>query len=896
MGRASKYRASEVRPSKSRPSKSRGWILGGLILLSALGAWAPLALAQGDASRLYVAGRRAVLDQRWHEAVLYLSAAVDRQEEEGREVLIYGKHLEPYLPHFYLGVAFFELGELRTAFEAWNESERQGHLARVDGKRYRSLGRLLERYGWRLAASRALDRAEAGLAVFDLEGLDLEAPIDLERPELTAEHELLKAEREALAERMTRLRLGLAAASGTASGPASDFESGTEIGTEALALLDRIAGLRERFETLRSDLERAARDRLLAGLRRERCSATAVDALLVGSAGAWPEPPESRELAAGALARAVLEPCGRSQQVLLALAEPSALAGDGPELLAVRLRQGLGSSGTDGSAPLSETVGQGSCDRKRMAALARQAERRILADGSSSHSPSDLPSDPLAALVRAHGTCGEPELAAIYSEEILEVPPPPPSAALAKRTEPTTDGFGSEARAERWAEATLLADAGVCDRTLVQRFAAWSDADGADESRVRSTGIPFDPALYLTKMHRNCGDLRAVAASLSRDAEDRVSREGNAVQRASLESWYRSRAAADFYLDRRALIFAAEDYGDGRLGWSDLPGARRDAEAVRAALLDHGFDEARMVIDPRSRTVRREMRAMIENQGPDPEGRRLLLVYWAGHGASLHGNYGGRTWSTGFLVPVDAPYPHQVLDPRSEFVDKAVSMDALEGWAREIRSRHALFLLDSCYSGSAFRAFANTRKDRAPRSLLGAVESEAPAWDPFSRLRQPVRLVVTSSAADQQAADSSFFRRSLVELLDRPSAADYRRDQIVSGSELCFHLESTTRHASGGRQSPQCQRLPAPFDRGDVVFAASPEPTAVATRLGRWARLRFLSDLATWRAAAEKGDRAALEDYLDHFPEGRFATLARQRLGSSPIPPEPPSMPSGEGF
>ena len=313
-------------------------------------------------------------------------------------------------------------------------------------------------------------------------------------------------------------------------------------------------------------------------------------------------------------------------------------------------------------------------------------------------------------------------------------------------------------------------------------------------------------------------------------------------------------------------------------GWPDLPGAGGDAEAVRAALLAFGFEEPRLVRDPSGRKVRREMERFIEKYADDDGEDRLLLIYWAGHGAVLDGQYGDAVWSTGFLVPVDAPYPHAALDPDSSFTKRAVSMDVLEQWAREMRSRHALFMLDSCYSGSAFRAFGHAESAPSIRRL-NRRQPASEKWDPLARYRLPVRLVVASSSADQRAADRSQFRRSFVDWLEIPALADYRRDRVVSGNELCLHLAESTREASGGRQSPSCQSLAAPWDQGDVIFPV----TRIADRhpaVSRWVQLHLLADLATWRTARDDGSAEAWAEYLRHYPAGRFAELASRRLGA----------------
>jgi len=50
-------------------------------------------------------------------------------------------------------------------------------------------------------------------------------------------------------------------------------------------------------------------------------------------------------------------------------------------------------------------------------------------------------------------------------------------------------------------------------------------------------------------------------------------------------------------------------------------------------------------------------------------------------------------------VRVDAPNPNR---DQNGFLDKAMGMRQIELYAESIQSKHALFLLDSCFSGSLF--------------------------------------------------------------------------------------------------------------------------------------------------------------------------------------------------
>ena len=56
--------------------------------------------------------------------------------------------------------------------------------------------------------------------------------------------------------------------------------------------------------------------------------------------------------------------------------------------------------------------------------------------------------------------------------------------------------------------------------------------------------------------------------------------------------------------------------------------------------------------------------------------------------------------SKGYLVPIDAPNPN--TDERL-FLHTALPMGKVLGWARDIEAKHAMFLFDSCFSGTIFK-------------------------------------------------------------------------------------------------------------------------------------------------------------------------------------------------
>jgi hypothetical protein len=122
-------------------------------LIAALAGWPVLA----QATKAYRDGVKAIEKKDWETAKdLMRSAIAERSEERKR-----------YLPHYYLGVALFELGDCESALGEWQESQRQAalgkeELARMESGRATCRSRREEQAlaAAELGARRALEQAD----------------------------------------------------------------------------------------------------------------------------------------------------------------------------------------------------------------------------------------------------------------------------------------------------------------------------------------------------------------------------------------------------------------------------------------------------------------------------------------------------------------------------------------------------------------------------------------------------------------------------------------------------------------------------------------------------------------------------------------------------------------
>jgi len=149
--------------------------------------------------------------------------------------------------------------------------------------------------------------------------------------------------------------------------------------------------------------------------------------------------------------------------------------------------------------------------------------------------------------------------------------------------------------------------------------------------------------------------------------------------------------AVKLYSESYALVIGAWNYQDK--DWPKLPGVVKDILDIEKVLKEQGF-QVTILKNPDKSHLLSGIDDFINNYGFDPENR--LLIYFAGHGYTAKLPTGVEM---GYIVPADAPSPNR---DKKGFFAKAVDMLKFESYAKTILSKHALFVFDSCFSGSLF--------------------------------------------------------------------------------------------------------------------------------------------------------------------------------------------------
>ncbi len=239
------------------------------------------------------------------------------------------------------------------------------------------------------------------------------------------------------------------------------------------------------------------------------------------------------------------------------------------------------------------------------------------------------------------------------------------------------------------------------------------------------------------------------------------------------------------YQGSYALLIGISDY---TAGWPDLGSVPGELDRVEAALKKQGFEVVK-IMNPGSRGLKLAYEDFIGRYGFTPGNR--LLFFFSGHG---HTRKGG---AKGYLVPADAPNPRR---DEMGFLQKALPMNMILAWSRQLEARHALFLFDSCFSGTVFKAKA--LPDTPPHITRATA--------------LPVRQYITAGDAGETVPARSVFTPAFIDALEY-GWGDLNRDGYVSGTELGLYLQEKVPGHS--RQNPQYGKI-RDYDlaRGDFVF------------------------------------------------------------------------------
>lgn len=269
-----------------------------------------------------------------------------------------------------------------------------------------------------------------------------------------------------------------------------------------------------------------------------------------------------------------------------------------------------------------------------------------------------------------------------------------------------------------------------------------------------------------------------------------------------------------------------------------LPNPTNDANAVAAALERLGFDVLTGIdLDQQA------MRRLVRDFGSRLNGAEVALFFYAGHGIQVAGR--------NYLLPIDAE-----LESEADLDFAAVPADLV---LRQMDhgADTKLVILDACRNNPFTRAL--TRSMGATRAVdalgRGLARLDAPGGSLIAFATDPGDVALDGSGRH------SPFTEALLDHIETPG---------LEVNLLLTRVRADVYRTTGERQRPWTSSsligeiYLAPGDATPAPAASAPDPDTAL-------------EIALWNAA-ERGNTAAdYQAYLDRYPEGVFAGLARSR-------------------
>ncbi len=284
--------------------------------------------------------------------------------------------------------------------------------------------------------------------------------------------------------------------------------------------------------------------------------------------------------------------------------------------------------------------------------------------------------------------------------------------------------------------------------------------------------------------------------------------------------------------------------GNASYKTSPLLNPVNDSRAMAKALRGLGFE----VIE-RQNLSREGFSSVIREFGDKLRGATVGLFYFAGHGLQVKGR--------NFLVPVDADIAREDEVQYRSF-DVGEVLDKMDS----ARTPVNLVVLDACRNNPFARSFKTSQS--------GLAQMDAPTGTLIAFATAP-----GSVAQDGDGAANGLYTGALLKHIATPGlhveqmfkrvrvdvVGDSKNTQVPWESsslsrDFSFAAASTPVGASGGAPTPST----------GAAFAAT----------------ELALDLAFWDAVKDSRSAADYQAYLEQYPQGRFAALARLRAAVAP--------------
>jgi tetratricopeptide (TPR) repeat protein len=343
-------------------------------------------------------------------------------------------------------------------------------------------------------------------------------------------------------------------------------------------------------------------------------------------------------------------------------------------------------------------------------------------------------------------------------------------------------------------------------------------------------------------------------------------------------------AALPVSAKRWALVIGVDKYQDPQI--SPLKGSDNDARLIANALVRYaGFPQDQVILLSTDQPLERQPTRVnilrrLSNLSTAVPKDGLLLVSFAGHGMERGGQ--------AFLLPADA----QISDQISFLEETAISMNRVKERIKETGVGQVLVLLDACRNDPGGRA-------DAPNNLSNAYTS-AFNFDTRNREVQAFATVYATGigqrAYEYTEKKQGYFSWAVVEGLKGGAANDKGE---VTLSQLVKYVQDTVPKRLAIDLGSTKQQKPFAVIEGYradelVVAITNSASNANNSSTPNVAMVDPAAiELSFWESIKSSNNPDDFKAYLDKYPDGQFAALAKSR--SNPVRSNPSTV-SGDSM
>jgi tetratricopeptide (TPR) repeat protein len=335
---------------------------------------------------------------------------------------------------------------------------------------------------------------------------------------------------------------------------------------------------------------------------------------------------------------------------------------------------------------------------------------------------------------------------------------------------------------------------------------------------------------------------------------------------------------------RWALVIGVDKYQDPQI--SPLKGSDNDARLIANALVRYaGFPQDQVILLSTDQPLERQPTRVnilrrLSNLSTAVPKDGLLLVSFAGHGMERGGQ--------AFLLPADA----QISDQISFLEETAISMNRVKERIKETGVGQVLVLLDACRNDPGGRA-------DAPNNLSNAY-TNAFNFDTRNREVQAFATVYATGigqrAYEYTEKKQGYFSWAVVEGLKGGAAND--KGEITLSQLVKYVQDTVPKRLAIDLGSTKQQKPFAVIEgyRADelVVAVTNSASNANNSSTPNVAMVDPAAiELSFWESIKSSNNPDDFKAYLDKYPDGQFAALAKSR--SNPVRSNPSTV-SGDSM